>query len=535
MSTPADAAGSGRLLRLAIAIIAFDVVLGLLTAIDFRNSGLLWINLFWIVSAGGAWTLSLYRFPTGVGTQRKVRFALSAGLGTYFLGQLVWSAQVMVDWAVVPGPSDALFLFAPLPAIWGMLVWIRSRASVTSFMTASLDSLTVLMAIVVGTLAIFDTKADGLEAVTLLLYPVLYLSPVGAILVTVLAISERPRLKGVWMVLLGASVLGGSFVVWTAQALSGEIPVGEAVDYLFGVGLLLVGFGAATWSDDSVIDRRQRRLLGNLSEILPLAAIVVATSVALKSQSLQSIATPIWLAVLAMLLINGVRQILLIRSQRRSQRSLRELAAVLSNTEERERRKIATYLHDQVSQSIAVLSLKIGALRSAARAEDAAILIDEIDQLLSQTADDARSTTFDLSPPSLYELGLAKAITRLASRLSKKFSVEITVFDDGLDKPFNDDLGPLLYRFVRELLMNVVKHAQATEISVQISREDETAIIMVEDNGHGFDSTALVEGNASGFGLYSISERTRAIGGEFAIQSALGEGTRACIRVPIKA
>lgn len=532
MTTPTDTEGRSGLLRLLTAVVAVDAVLALLAEIEFRNAALLWVNLYWLVSAGGAWALSLYRLPALPGLARTIRIAFSACLGIYFLGQVVWGIQVMLDWAVVPGPSDALFLLAPLPAIWGALLIIRSRASAASLTTARLDAITMLLAFVVGILAVFGATSQGLEAPVLLLYPMFYLAPAGAFLVTVLAVAERPRPGGMWLVLMGASILAGCFIVWTARAIAGEQPVATVTDYVFGIGLLVTGFGAATSTSELATDPKQRRMLARLSELLPLVAIVTAASIAFHFNSSRGMTVLTWLALVAMLVVNGTRQILLIRSQQASQQDLRILAAELSNTEEQERRKIATYLHDHVSQAIAVLSMKAGLLRGASGRAEAAKLHDEIDDLLSTTADEIQSTTFDLSPVVLYEFGLVAAVERLVSKLNEQHSASISFFDQGPGEPIADDVAPFLYRSIRELLMNVLKHARAEKISVRIIRKEDTVIAIVEDDGCGFDVSRLTPGNGSGFGLYSIRERTEVLGGQLEIRSEPGAGTRASVIVP---
>ena len=529
MDHSAHIAMPDRSIRLTSRLIALAVVPALLIAIDFWQARLLWMNLYWMICAGGAFGLSLYRFPSRAGTRRRIRIALSACLGSYFLAQLFWSSSVLARWEDIPGWFDLLFLFAPLPLIWAALIAVRKRQVDDSRVTAYLDALTVVLAVVVVTLAVFGTTTQGLDEAILLLYPALYLSAVGAIAVAVLATDGIPRWNGSWMVLLGAFVLGCGITVWASRSLSSEVPVGVAFDYLYGIGSVLLGFGAATWGTDTTMGPDRRRWMDKLSDLLPLSAIVVAIGVALVIRPSPQIAPIVWILVVGMLVVNGLRQVLLIQSQRSSQTSLRKLAVELTSAEERERRKFATFLHDDVGQAIALLNIKIRLFRGTKEPKERVQLLSEIDELLMQTAKITQSTTFDVSPTILSDLGLMPAVRDLAATFRETFSSKITVFGDGLVRSIGKDTELMLYRFIKELLTNRMKHADATDINVCIDEVKNGARVVIVDNGRIFD---VAEKNAGGFGLYSVRERISAVGGQFTIRSAPGGETSTRIVVP---
>ena len=332
--------------------------------------------------------------------------------------------------------------------------------------------------------------------------------------------------------MLGALISGLCFASWTSAAVAGQQPVGTITDYFLGVGVIVMSLGAATLSSVRASSPALRRKLGITAEGLPLAAIVSAVVLALTEDIPSRLRAAVWLMVAVLLVTNGVRQVLLIRSQRRAQVSLRKLAAELSNAEESERRNIATYLHDGVGQSLAVMSLKFGEIRASTDGAQREKLLDEIDSMLARAADEVQSSTYDISPPTLYELGLVAAIRRCAETLHKEFSIDIQVVDDEMQRAIDKNVAPLLYRFVRELLLNVVKHANASKVSVELGQGKLNTYINVCDDGDGFDVKALDAPGDGGFGLYSILERTRAIGGRFTIQSDVGSGTIASIRIP---
>ena len=148
---------------------------------------------------------------------------------------------------------------------------------------------------------------------------------------------------------------------------------------------------------------------------------------------------------------------------------------------------------------------------------------------------DLRSLTFELSPPVLYELGLEPALQYLAEQMEREHGVPVQYRDDGLEKPLRDDLRVTLYRSVRELLVNAVKHARASQLKVSVSRLGDRIRILVEDDGVGFDSGILeVRSPAGGgFGLFSIRERLSCVEGRMEIDSRAGSGARITLTVPL--
>ncbi len=218
----------------------------------------------------------------------------------------------------------------------------------------------------------------------------------------------------------------------------------------------------------------------------------------------------------------------------RYQEQLRSLAAELFTTEGRERRHIAAELHDRIGQSLAVLSIRLASLgRTVAPAERA--MIGEARSLLKRTIEDTRSLTFELSPPILYELGLEAAVRWLAEEVGKQHGLEVEVATNGRAEPLAADLSDLLFQAVRELLVNVVKHSRAESARIGVERVDGNLWITVEDDGAGFDPSALEarRGREGGFGLFSIRERLAYSGGCLKITSRPGRGTRASLIAPL--
>jgi len=219
----------------------------------------------------------------------------------------------------------------------------------------------------------------------------------------------------------------------------------------------------------------------------------------------------------------------------RYQRQLRSLASKLALTEERERRQLATDLHDSIGQALAISKLKLDGLLNSATAGVVAKDLGEVCTLLEEAIHRTRSLTFALSPPVLYELGLGPALESLVEQVEKRHGMRIILIDDHRPKPLSQDLTVLLFRAVQELVVNIIKHAHAQRARLALVRDAERIRIEVEDYGIGFDVSKLEphSGSAGGFGLFSIRERLGHLGGRVDVQSAPGQGTKVTLVAPL--
>jgi len=219
------------------------------------------------------------------------------------------------------------------------------------------------------------------------------------------------------------------------------------------------------------------------------------------------------------------------------QKQLKRVATQLALTEERERRRIAGELHDHVSQSLALAKIKLDSLRSALSSQPVAGVIEDISSSIEKAIQDTRTLTFDLSNPILYELGFEAAVSEwLNENVRDKHKINIEFQDDGRDKPLDDDMRALLFRNVRELLINAIKYANADKVKVSIRRIDGSIEIVIEDNGVGFDPVEVrtLASKRAEFGLFSIRESMEELGGRFEIESKPGTGCKAIMTVPLK-
>jgi len=219
------------------------------------------------------------------------------------------------------------------------------------------------------------------------------------------------------------------------------------------------------------------------------------------------------------------------------QEQLKSLASQLTLAEERERRRIASDLHDQISQSLVISKMKLEALCKSGYGEELDKALDEVCNSLGWTIQDTRTLTFDLSSPILYELGFeAAAAEWLDEQIRQKHGIETEFEDDEQPKPLDDDIRVLLFRDVRELLINVVKHANAQNVKVSIYRIGEQVCVSVEDDGVGFDpdKVASMAAKKAEFGLFSIRQRLEQLRGHLEIKSEPGHGSRITMVAPLK-
>ena len=218
------------------------------------------------------------------------------------------------------------------------------------------------------------------------------------------------------------------------------------------------------------------------------------------------------------------------------QQQLRSLASELSLAEERLRRRIAAELHDHIAQNLAISKIKLESLADNAE-PDLVKSLNEVNSLISQTIEATRSLTFEISPPVLYELGFEAAVKWLAKQTRQRFGLEVEFADDGKPKPLNTDIRVLLFQAVRELLVNVVKHARAKKAKVFTCRIQKNIQVTVEDNGVGFDAeaiSAVKDPAKGGFGLFNIRERLDQIGGSVIIDAKAGKGTQITLTAPVE-
>jgi len=218
------------------------------------------------------------------------------------------------------------------------------------------------------------------------------------------------------------------------------------------------------------------------------------------------------------------------------QKQLKALVSELSRAEEAERRRIATELHEEISQTLALSKIKCQTLQERLPSSEDSALTGEIGELVAEVINHMRSLIYELSPTVLYEVGLEAGIEWLAEQSQNKYGLVCQFQSDQKPKPLDHDTSVVLFQSVRELLANAVHHGHASHVQITSWREDSQTGILVEDDGVGFDSARIQSRPSAkgGFGLFNICERVEALGGSFEIASKQNGGTQVRLLVPLE-
>lgn len=216
-------------------------------------------------------------------------------------------------------------------------------------------------------------------------------------------------------------------------------------------------------------------------------------------------------------------------------KQLHTLAAELTQAEIRARKHLALILHDDLQQLLFCTKLTVSSALIDAEKPGVRNSLKKVEDLLNQSIDKCRTLTAEISPPILFHGSLADALRWLAQWMSEKYGLTVDLqIEENIE--IMQDVRALLFLAVRELLFNIVKHAEVKQAAVRVGRSDSDNLsIMVTDEGKGFNSNLVNKSGkiASGFGLLSIQERLQCLGGRFERISIEGTGTAMRLFVPI--
>ena len=212
---------------------------------------------------------------------------------------------------------------------------------------------------------------------------------------------------------------------------------------------------------------------------------------------------------------------------------LGRLSSQLTMAEQRERKRLAQILHDGLQQYLVAAKLQVGGFIE--QAPDAALKLAaaKVEDLLNESVKVSRSLAAELSPRILHETGLLAGLEWLSRWMSDRYEMKVELVMQ-MDAPvLTEDVKVFVFESVKELLLNVAKHAGTHSARVSLAQEDERLLqIVVSDNGVGFDP-ASASANDETFGLFSIRERLSLIGGRFEVDSAPGNGARFTLIAPL--
>ena len=212
-----------------------------------------------------------------------------------------------------------------------------------------------------------------------------------------------------------------------------------------------------------------------------------------------------------------------------SKRVSRDAMRRIVEAQELERASLARELHDETGQALTSILLGLRSLERAVESDDARSALGSVRELVVSTLHDVRRLAVELRPAALDDFGLAPAIERLVDTQRQDGSVEVDLEIQLGDDRLPADVETTMYRIVQEALTNVTKHAAATRISVLLTRTEKTAVLVVEDDGEGFE----LAGATAGLGLTGMRERVALVGGRLKVETGTGSGTTVAAEIPL--
>jgi signal transduction histidine kinase len=221
---------------------------------------------------------------------------------------------------------------------------------------------------------------------------------------------------------------------------------------------------------------------------------------------------------------------------RESERELRLLTVQLLSIQEKERRRVARELHDELGQALTVLKIHLVGIEEML-APDQQHLKGNCEQMLAYidtVIENVRRLSWDLCPSCLEDLGLSSSLRYLVEEICRNHQIKSAVVMDEIDHLFSPETQINIYRIFQESLTNVVKHAKASLISVNVQRQDGGVCFRIQDNGRGFNLKQAMSGKVAkkNLGLTAMNERARMAQGTLQISSRKGQGTTITFVIP---
>jgi signal transduction histidine kinase len=215
-------------------------------------------------------------------------------------------------------------------------------------------------------------------------------------------------------------------------------------------------------------------------------------------------------------------------------RNLQRLSQKLVQAHEDERERLAAEIHDEIGQSLAALKLRLHGVLTRVDAQHSADLIASL-SLIDGIIQKTRSLSLDLRPRMLHDLGLKAALQWEINNHVKPSGIEVKYSHQGVPENLDAGLATGCFRIVQETISNVLRHSDATKVSITLKAQDARLNLMIKDNGRGFEPAKMELGvsNATNLGLLGMQERARALGGRLQISSAPGNGTTIRASLPI--
>jgi two-component system NarL family sensor kinase len=237
--------------------------------------------------------------------------------------------------------------------------------------------------------------------------------------------------------------------------------------------------------------------------------------------------------LVASLIARAIENANLFRALAEKEATLEQLVRRTIDAQEEERRRLATEIHDGVTQKLISTWYRLQACGSSLRADPdrAEGELATARELVDAALEEARVAIYDLRPSILDDLGLAPSLRTLAfQQLQGEVEIELEV-EDGVSLPSHHEVA--LYRIAQEAVTNIRKHADASRVSLALREEPGSVLLLVRDDGRGFVAESPhAPGPATSFGLMGMNERASLVGGHLTVRSAPGQGTELELRIP---
>ncbi len=221
-----------------------------------------------------------------------------------------------------------------------------------------------------------------------------------------------------------------------------------------------------------------------------------------------------------------------------AEEKIRSLASKLTRAEQEERHRISQILHDDLQQQLFAIKAQLSFLRDASEKNQVSpamyIDLDQIQESLSEAIAITRNLSIDLSPIVLRGEGLTVAIAWLSSQMKEQYGLQVNLDAKEDFHNLDNHMRVLLFHAVRELLFNIVKHADISQAAVSLEQADGRGRITVSDSGKGFEAEEIMNDPKTAHGLLMLQDRLGLIGGSIEVTSKLGDGTRVVIEMPLE-
>jgi signal transduction histidine kinase len=246
------------------------------------------------------------------------------------------------------------------------------------------------------------------------------------------------------------------------------------------------------------------------------------------------------LASIQLINLDGTQALLLafidITERVKAEQQIRSLAYDLTKAEQEERRRLSQILHDDLQQRIFAVKMQLLTLSDAYQKNDlrsAEVDFAQLQEWLDDSIAMTRNLSIDLSPAILQGDGLTDALVWLAAQMENQYGLKVTIESNGITARYEDTLRILLFQAVREVLFNVVKHADTLRAKIRMERAHGHTRLIVSDGGIGFDAESILDGSKTAGGLLNLQHRLNLMGCNLQVNSKPnGQGTQVIIDIP---